>query len=414
LVDRFPDLCASKPELVAFHYSQAGVAGSAIDYWQRAGERSVARFANAEAIAHFSKGLELISDLPESAERRQQELALQAALGGARAIHDGWQAPGTVAAYERAYELCRELPDTPGLFWILWQLGAHYQSHDLAKGNEIARQLVTMANVADDPALLVEANFGLSAGLVLMGKLGEAREIQLASEQLYDSGVDRTQMSPSGQNIAINNLLYLGLVDFLLGEPEKGLQHTQQAMTLATEHAGPPHQAAVLCWEAFQLALNGESERTLANAEEAMPMTTDFYLGRLWAGMLRGWALAHQDETEEAIRQMNEAGDAYQATGIKLLATLMMTLQADGMLACGDIQKGLDIATEAIRASEDSGEVFLKSELHRITGEAHLGLGHHEAATRSLRTAQAIAEDQGAKALARKTSRTRARLPELP
>jgi hypothetical protein len=56
---RFPELCKTQPELLAYHYTEAGFAEQSIPYWQQAGQRAVERSAHAEAIAHLSKGLEV-------------------------------------------------------------------------------------------------------------------------------------------------------------------------------------------------------------------------------------------------------------------------------------------------------------------------------------------------------------------
>src|SRR5216684_2853245 len=50
---QFPELLETQPELIAHHYTAAGLGVSAIPYWQRAGERALHRFANLEAIDHL-------------------------------------------------------------------------------------------------------------------------------------------------------------------------------------------------------------------------------------------------------------------------------------------------------------------------------------------------------------------------
>jgi predicted ATPase len=77
---QFPDMVASQPELLAHHYTEAGLYAQAVGYWQRAGERVNQHSAYIEAIIHLRKGLEVLSHLPESSERDQHELALQIAL----------------------------------------------------------------------------------------------------------------------------------------------------------------------------------------------------------------------------------------------------------------------------------------------------------------------------------------------
>ena len=80
LEERFPGTAEMEPELLAHHYTGAGLAADALGYWQRAGERAAERAAHAEAIGHLTKGLEVVKTLPDSDDRIDRELALQIAL----------------------------------------------------------------------------------------------------------------------------------------------------------------------------------------------------------------------------------------------------------------------------------------------------------------------------------------------
>src|SRR2546427_10797517 len=80
---RFSDLCETQPELLAHHYTEAGVLAQAIIYWQQAGQRAIERSANLEAVAHLTRGLEGLATLPDTPERARQELLVQTTLGPA-------------------------------------------------------------------------------------------------------------------------------------------------------------------------------------------------------------------------------------------------------------------------------------------------------------------------------------------
>jgi hypothetical protein len=84
LADRDPEewRVEAQPELLAHHYAEAGLSAPAVHYWQRAGERAIQRSANVEAIAHLTTGLEVLNTLPETPERRRQELDLYIRLKG--------------------------------------------------------------------------------------------------------------------------------------------------------------------------------------------------------------------------------------------------------------------------------------------------------------------------------------------
>ena len=71
---QFPETVETQPELLAHHYTEAGLAQQAVPYWQRAGQRANECSAYVEAISHLTKGLEVLKTLPETPERLRREL----------------------------------------------------------------------------------------------------------------------------------------------------------------------------------------------------------------------------------------------------------------------------------------------------------------------------------------------------
>lgn len=113
LVSQFPETAETQPELLAQHYTEAGLSAQAIPYWQRAGQRASERSAHVEAMAHLTRGLEVLNTLPDTPERTQQELVLQTTLGPALLATKGYAAPEVGQVYARAQELCQQVGETP-------------------------------------------------------------------------------------------------------------------------------------------------------------------------------------------------------------------------------------------------------------------------------------------------------------
>ena len=168
---RFPETAETQPELLAHHYTEAGLPAPAIPYWQRAGQRALARSANLEAVSHLTTGLEVLQGLPETRERARQELDLQITLALALHASKGQAAPEVERAYARARELCAQVEDAPQLFGALLGLyrfyggGGKYQT-----ARELVEQLYSLAQRAQDPDLLLEAH--MAAGNYLDHALG--------------------------------------------------------------------------------------------------------------------------------------------------------------------------------------------------------------------------------------------------
>ena len=156
LETQFPETVETQPELVAQHYTAADCAEQAVVYWQRAGQRALKRSALAEAIAHFTKGLELFDTLPDTPERARQELALRAGLGVPLSAIKGPGAPEVFDNYGRAGQLCRDIGEAPEHYQVLWgSWRSHLAIAKLEAAQDLADQLVDLAQREQDFELVV-------------------------------------------------------------------------------------------------------------------------------------------------------------------------------------------------------------------------------------------------------------------
>ncbi len=173
---RFPEVVETQPELVAHHFTEAGLAEQAVAYWQHAGQRAIEHSANQEAIAHLMTGLELLPHLPDTPERTQQELDFQTALGPALMAIKGFGHPEVEHAYARARELCQQVGETPQLFPVLYGLWRFYRVRgELQTARELGDQLLTLAQHQDDPSLLSAAYLALGQILYFLAEFAPAR-----------------------------------------------------------------------------------------------------------------------------------------------------------------------------------------------------------------------------------------------
>ncbi len=85
---RQDESAALSPEVLAYHYMEAGQFEQAAACWRDAAERAGARYANSEAMAHCRKGLIAVSHLPRGAKRTDMELGLRIGLAEGLRITD--------------------------------------------------------------------------------------------------------------------------------------------------------------------------------------------------------------------------------------------------------------------------------------------------------------------------------------
>ena len=160
LIEQSPETAETQPELVAQHYTEAGLQSKPSPLAAGRAE-GFQRSANPEATQHRTQGLELLATLPETPARAQQELDLELALGPALVATKGAAAPEVKQTYARARALCAQLGDTPQLFPTLRGLWRFYWNRGaLPMARELGEQLDRLAQHAADPTHRLEAHAG--------------------------------------------------------------------------------------------------------------------------------------------------------------------------------------------------------------------------------------------------------------
>ena len=146
LAEKFSETKETQPELLAHHYTEAGLKEQAIPYRHKAGKKAIERSAYVEAIGQLSKGIELLDALSNTPDRIAQKLSLQCDLVNTLMATKGYAAPEVAWALARTRDLCRQIGEAPELFRALPQLrGFHFVRGELLAARELAEQLLTSA-----------------------------------------------------------------------------------------------------------------------------------------------------------------------------------------------------------------------------------------------------------------------------
>ena len=83
LKNQVAEIAQSQPELLAHHFTQAGMTEAAIEWWGRAGQRSMARYALVEGAEQLKRALDQIATLPATPDLRREEIKLEVAFANA-------------------------------------------------------------------------------------------------------------------------------------------------------------------------------------------------------------------------------------------------------------------------------------------------------------------------------------------
>jgi class 3 adenylate cyclase/predicted ATPase len=380
---KFPEVVASTPEVLAQHYTTAGIALQAISYWLKAGQGALQRSTLTEAASHLTKGLELIPLVADEKIRAGLELELQATLALALSGSKGFAVPEVEQAYIRARALCDQIGSTPQLFPVLYGLFLfHWVRGHLETARTIADEMLRIAEQADDPALLLIAHFSLGGVLWHIGENRAALAHLLQAQARYDEKAHAPLASAYGQDFGVWTLSYLEQAQHWLGYPDKGTQAIEEALALARRLHHPLSLCNALIFSGLSSVHRRDPESARRFSEEARKLATEHGFPQYLAiaAHTGGWALAQLGSAKEGIEEGQQGIAAWHAIGAAVALPGILAMLAESQLAAGQVRAALDTTDEALSWVAKNGEHGYDCYLHSCRGDIFRALGEPDLA----------------------------------
>ncbi len=395
------DSLSEQAPLLAHHFDAAGLTRPAVAYYRSAGERAMERSAHPEAVAHLTRGLELIETLPESPERAREELALQLALGPALGAIKGPSSSEAQQAYTRAQRLCQQAGEVPELImaqWGLWRV--HERRGEFETAQDYADQIFRAAESVREPALLLQAHHAQWTTRFALGQLRLVREHSECGIGIYRREEHHAQtFAYGGHDPGVCARAFASWSLWLLGSPDQALERSREAVELAESLSHPFSRGLSLRARALceQLRRDARGAREAAEAMISASNEDEFPYFPPFATSIRGWALTRQGRYEEGIALMRE-GVSDLSEAMFVIYFLVLLAEACGTAgAAEDALRALDEARDRIRSF---GGHFYEAELHRVRGDLLLQSGGQGGESEAaFRLAVETARRQGAKSL---------------
>jgi len=357
--------------------------------------------ANEAAIEHLNRGLRLLETLPPSTELDRQELELQLTIGPAYLAVKSHGSAEVKQTYVRAQELAETLGEPQKLFQALWGQSVFWLVRsDVKKSRDLAAQCLQIAQEQQEPMLLLPAHRMLGAALFNFGNLALAREHIQQGVAVYNAQPSLSSPMLYGQDNGIACLSYNAWVLCLLGYPDQARQQSLETVDRAQKLAHPFSMVFSLCWAAVLHQFRRESQATLERAESAIALGTEYrFMHWLnWGTILKGWALAIQNDAETGLKFIRQGLDNWRALPMDATEPYFLGLLAETYGAAGQIESGLQVIDEALTRAKMTGEHFWDAELFRLQGELFHLSGDNQAESSFLHAIN-IAQSQQAKLL---------------
>jgi predicted ATPase len=404
---------------LALHFRKAAITDKAIHYLHRAGQRAVQLSAYREAIAHLTRGLALLNDLPDPAGedqrlgRAQQELALQLALGPAWQAGKGY-GPEMENACTRARDLCQQTGETSQLCQVLgklWTLNYVQAKHQEAR--KLAEEALTLAQCAGDPLHVALGHRYLGCILFCLGEYTTARAHLEHMIAFYDPHQHHgTLVALRGSDAGTSALAYHACCLWSLGYPDQALKQSQEALALARELGHPYSLAEVLFFAGCIFNRMRRDAQTLkGTSEELARLSSEKVPTWSGAGILgRGEALAMLGQAQEAIAQIRAGMADLQSVGVRCYLSGRLGSLGEARARAGQAEEGLTTLAEAFAVVEETGERHWEAELYRVRGELLLAQGDDAEAEASFHRAVEVARRQQARSWELRATTSLARL----
>ena len=415
LEQSFADVAANEPELLAYHFGEAGLQALACKYRLRAGDQALSRSAYAEAIAHFTAGLKLAEALPPPDGLRLQ-LNFWLKLGSASVVAHGLQSNEAETAYVKASEIGEQLGDGAASFqakWGLW-INANLR-RKTALARDRAGELVSIAQQSGDRELLLESYHCQFSTAYFRGDVPGALEGCRHVIGLYDMAQHHHLAHAfGGHDPGVCAHIQCGNSWRLSGEEQYAKPHYTDGMALAEKLDHPNSLAHGLHNSGIGYQFGGDREATYAAAHRAAALADKFGLlpWRASSLILVGWATATAtgEGVADAVRLIDD--EIANATAVGPLPQYYLGLAAEVLLAAGRSLDALGHLDRAIAGIDEAGIGVYLPEIYRLRGKCLLALDHrNKAEARSaFATAAEIARRQGAVIFER---RARASMSEL-
>jgi len=404
LEKHFGELADNRPEILAYHYGEAGNNERAIRCWCEAGRRALANSANVEAISHFRNALQLLSALPDTAQRCRQEVDIQLALGIPLIAVEGYAATQTREAFARARSLCLTLDNPPEYFQALFGLWGHsWMSGKNDEALVMANEFLAKSQASPNGILLMVSHRIMGSTLLTVGEFQTARRHFEESIALSKIEGRRPVSELYMVEPQVASLLLLSWDLWFLGYSDQSLARVSEALALAQDLAQPYSIAFAHYMISVVHLLRGDPASALHSADQSLEISREqrFSLYVILSTIARGRAFAELGRLREAAGDIQAGIAEARRTGVGFMHPMMHGWLADVHARSGENETALSIVERVLRETGDVTGRAWESELYRQKAQILLSLNPSNVAEAesSLERAVEIAGRQGAKVL---------------
>ena len=405
-----PERAAAAPELVANHFTEAGLNDLAIEWWGKAGDQALRRSAFQEAIAHLGKAIAMADKAAGAVSSRgagdaaasSRRLKLQTDYGQAVMWSKGVAADQTRSAFERTGDLASqaELPGErfPALYGqVVWRA----IRGEFRAGRDVAERFLREAEAEGRIAEIGVARRLLGYACTYLGDLAAARsQFELALKSSDEKRVGEVR-EKYGLDTEVAATAFLAFTSSLLGDLHGARQLIEKAIRLGCELGHLPSTMFAIRHKIAIEALRNDPDAIVADAEHLLKISEQHGV-KLYVALSRvylSWARGRLGDARHGAEEIRKSITEYRNQGNQLGMPLFLGFLAELEAAAGDTDRALAVIDEGLATAQESGQQISDAYLHRLRGDILLRRhpANSQSAEEAYQTAIAIAKEQGAR-----------------
>jgi tetratricopeptide (TPR) repeat protein len=378
LQSNFPQMAEVQPELLAHHFTEAGLADQAINWWERAALRSAAGSHNIEAVSQFNRALVLLMQLPDDLSTQRREFELRIALIKPLYATHGYSATEVEQNYARLLELGQNLGKTGQLLRILWgRAGGALVRCDFPRAYESVGSVIELARQTGDGTSAAQGLRICAMIALASGELVVARERFLEVIDAFEREGTATTL---GDYLTIprpTTLAQYSIAAQQLGRLDEAEELCARSLREARE--GGRHLTS--CYVIYHCAMKAMVERNLATvfslAEELVEIMNRHHVfyWECFTEALLGWASARTGALDDGLARLHRSREIRDRTQTRIWSPYFLISEAEILMLNQRNDEAIALLDRAAAEADATGQHYAEAEGFRVRGCARLSQG---------------------------------------
>ncbi len=376
MVEQFAERVNEYSNIIGEHFLRGEDWQRAYKYLDLAGDAALRLYAHAEARAHFTKSLKALAHLETTGGNARQRVDTIIKLTVASWLTD--PADVLLERLDEAERLIGSLSDSAKIPPAdelrlarvhFWKGRAYYQRGDMREALGYYKQVLPVANQADDEELLVIPTGAIGQALVVQGHLEKGSTMLGQSIPVFETMARWPQW--------IQAKSFYGAAIAGMGDWQQGLSEVQVALAKSNEFRSFTGIGVSQNCIGYAYLFGGELQRAIEAAKAAVDaanQSADLIYQcvgyALWA-----WSASRLGLLDMATEKMIQAHEVAQQLGGKvIMGDVTLAAKAEIALLQQEWNEAIAQAQQTLKVAQATGAVWSAGIAYRVWGQALVNL----------------------------------------